>query len=1014
MIQSNYTKLFLLLVFTSLFNLGSAQVFINEGSNKNFSTIADENGEYPDWIELYNPRNHNVSLYNYSLTDNQNNPTKWTFPNITLAPHEYKTVFCSGKDRKPVTGFTNVVNTGTFNPTIGWNTHTLTSPIIWDGISNIIVNTCSYSSTGYTTNSEFVQTTTPFVSTVFAYEDGSTNSCFATYGNPSHMRPNMKLNGHTIGTGTDQNCNTCYPAPYGNWYWGARNEMLILASELTAAGVAPGPINTLAFKVANTDPNTVYDYIDIHMQLTTVTSLSSQFIPIDANNTQHTNFSLASGGESVYLYSPTQTLVSQLNINVNGIDNSTGCYTDTVQNIVLFNTPTPSATNNSSAPFMQYLQPAVVSMPSGFYTNSINVILVNPNPQQAQSLMYFTLDGSEPTTSSTLYSGFPLSINSTKVLKVRIFANNYLPSATKVNSYFFGVNHVTPIISLVTDNTNLYGDAGIFDHWDQDWQKPAYVEYFDSTAAHAIVFSQPSGMQIDGGAGGSRSQPQHSFRLELNNSVLGGGTVNYKVIPGRPNRTKYSNFYLRNGSNQYLTLPYKDAAQVKMMCDETNCYYTAWRPVTVYINGEYFGLYELREKIDEEYFKTLEDANNCDILSLSYWYGGVLRGVVGAPPDSFYNSYAALNNLNPADTAYWNQADEYVDQQYYNDYIISQSWMGNVDWPGNNIKLYRSEKTNNRWRFCTIDQELAMAPNSWTDCTYDHINYLLTQDPNNPYINIWLKGMQNGRFKNYFINRFADVMNTAYLNYRLGPIENWFYNQTVAEMPNEFARWGDPNNVAGQMADYANNHSTFHSQLLQRTYNVRQNILTNFNLPNTVDLTLNIYPNGAGKIHISTIEPKQYPWLGVYFNGLPIKIEAIADSGYHFKKWGTNGLIGDTLNPVFLDTLDAFTINFDAYFEQDTLTIGLNPEVNKVASFTLYPNPAKSTLVLRYNGTTPFTNLSLQVADLTGRIIQQQNMLNVSTTNSIDISQLAGGVYILRLFNGLQFIQQFRFVKLAE
>jgi hypothetical protein len=195
---------------------------------------------------------------------------------------------------------------------------------------------------------------------------------------------------------------------------------------------------------------------------------------------------------------------------------------------------------------------------------------------------------------------------------------------------------------------------------------------------------------------------------------------------------------------------------------------------------------------------------------------------------------------------------------------------------------------------------------------------------------------------------------------------------------------------------------------------VRENILTNFNLPNLVDLTLNTYPNGAGKIHISTLEPEQYPWYGVYFNGVPVKIEAIADSGYHFKKWGTNGLIGDTLNPVFLDTLDASTVNFDAYFEQDTLTIGLNSVVNKAANFTLYPNPAKSTLVLRYNGTAPFTNLSLQVADLTGRIIQQQNMLNVSTTNNIDISQLAGGVYVLRLFNGAQFIQQFRFVKLAE
>ena len=139
-------------------------------------------------------------------------------------------------------------------------------------------------------------------------------------------------------------------------------------------------------------------------------------------------------------------------------------------------------------------------------------------------------------------------------------------------------------------------------------------------------------MQIDGGWGGSRSNPQHSFRIELDNGVLGDGSIEYPIIPNRPNRTKYSNFYLRNGSNQYLTLPYKDACLVEAMCGETNTYYSAWRPITVYINGAYFGLYELREKFDTEYFKTLEgaDADSIDILSLSAWGGSVLRAVEGS------------------------------------------------------------------------------------------------------------------------------------------------------------------------------------------------------------------------------------------------------------------------------------------------------------------------------------------------------------------------------------------------
>ncbi|UPT68940.1 MAG: T9SS type A sorting domain-containing protein [Sphingobacteriales bacterium JAD_PAG50586_3] len=290
---------------------------------------------------------------------------------------------------------------------------------------------------------------------------------------------------------------------------------------------------------------------------------------------------------------------------------------------------------------------------------------------------------------------------------------------------------------------------------------------------------------------------------------------------------------------------------------------------------------------------------------------------------------------------------------------------------------------------------------------------MLNQDPNNIYINIWLKSMQNGRFKNYFINRFADVMNTAYLNSRLQQVENWFYNQTVTETPKQFARWGDPNNVPGQMNDYQNNHATFNSQLQQRTSVVREDIVTNFDLPNTVNLTLDVHPAGAGKIHISTIEPTTYPWSGVYFNGVPVKIEAIANQGFLFNHWEANSLITDTLAAVYNDTLDISNIQFDAYFVIDTTT-GINTQAANLANFTLYPNPAKSTLMLRYNGSAPYANIALQITDLTGRHILQQNMVNAAINTTVDIGSLAGGVYILRLQNSTGNIQQFRFIKLAE
>jgi len=89
-------------------------------------------------------------------------------------------------------------------------------------------------------------------------------------------------------------------------------------------------------------------------------------------------------------------------------------------------------------------------------------------------------------------------------------------------------------------------------------------------------------------------------------------------------------------------------------------YYSAWRPVSVYINGYYFGLYELREKFDAEYFKTLEgaDADETDLISVSAWYNYALRAVEGSS-EGFIEDYAAFTLLNPEDTGYWKQADSY-------------------------------------------------------------------------------------------------------------------------------------------------------------------------------------------------------------------------------------------------------------------------------------------------------------------------------------------------------------------
>lgn len=992
----------LLMSFLLVSSVGFTQVVINEGSNKNFSTLADEDGEYVDWIELYNAGSTTIDLFGYHLTDDLAQPSKWTFPHLNLAPGEFAIIYCSGKDRYASPPFTNVVNTGAFTPTTGWNTHTFSTPFNWDGVSNLVINVCSYSNTGYITNSVFNQSSTPYNSTIFAFNDGSAASCSAVNGTPVMQRPNIRLNGMQIGSGTIQNSPYDYPAPYGNWYWSARNQMLITAAELSSAGLTAGNITSIAFSVSSTDPVN-YTYVDISMNHETDNALTNTFIPM-TGNLNHTNFSIDGDGETVYLLTPVMTVMSSLNVNASAYDDSYGCFPDASTTHKLFGTPTPGSSNNSSTAYDGYLNAPVFSHVSGFFSAPFSVSITNPNG--SPSSVRFTLDGSEPTLSSSLYTG-PITVSSTTVLRARAFDNDSLPSAITTSTYYFGVTHIIPIISVTTANNNLYGGSGMFDNWWNDWLKPAHVEYFDSMPSHPLIFSQDAGIMIDGGAGGSRSQPQHSFRVEWDNGVLGGDPMTYEVIPDRDGRTTYGTFYLRNGSNQYLNLPYKDASQVRMMCKGTNGYYSSWRPVAVYINGSYFGLYELREKFDEQMFKFLDgsSSSSLEIMGLSYWYGSVLRAVKG-DVDSFWNSYNAFLTIDPASPDFWNQADIYFDMENYADYIIGESWMGNVDWPQNNIKIYRSDATDYAWKFCTIDMELSLQPNGWTDCNQDMISYMMSQSTGNPYINIWLQGIQNDQFRNYFINRYADLMNTAYLPARLLDIEESMFNQVYLEMQLEYQKWGDPFNVPAQMVDFYNRHLTFRDELTCRPDQVRNDIQSGFGLPQQVDVMLDVYPAGAGKIKISTISPDSYPWNGIYFDGLPVQVEAIHNFGWLFDHWGTEPLINDVNNSVFLDTLSNSSVQFVAYFKEDLSSVNATDHED----FRVYPSPANEFIYIESGSEITLENTSYTIVDLQGKQVLEGSFAGATNREKIAIDQLVPGVYFIRL-NCSENLINLRFVK---
>ncbi|MCB9000314.1 MAG: lamin tail domain-containing protein, partial [Bacteroidales bacterium] len=103
----------LILPLLFLVNPLNSQIVINEYSSSNSKVVQDEDGDFPDWIELYNPTDIDVHLGGFHLSDNATSLFKWTFPDITLNQKSYMLVFASGKDRSlPPLSYRTIIDIG--------------------------------------------------------------------------------------------------------------------------------------------------------------------------------------------------------------------------------------------------------------------------------------------------------------------------------------------------------------------------------------------------------------------------------------------------------------------------------------------------------------------------------------------------------------------------------------------------------------------------------------------------------------------------------------------------------------------------------------------------------------------------------------------------------------------------------------------------------------------------------------------------------------------------------------
>ncbi len=881
----------------------NAQVLINEVVSSNNRFLKDDEGDYPDWIELYNPTSSSVNLKDWSMSDSKKSQ-RWIFPNVEIAPNNYFVLFSSGKNKSPMTNdllvdhWETVVQEddlwnyfiGDKEPPSGWQNSSFDASAFpkamggfgyGDSDDNTILNDPT-SSVYYRTDfvvHELVQISKIVLS--MDYDDS-----FIAFINGVEVARN-NIDGRTVTF--DALANTDHEALL---YTGQRPEYFELNMSNLKSILVEG-INVLAIQINNVSASStdLSGRTWLHFGLNTKEKVYRSnpawfdILPDTKSNiTLHTDFKL-SRNEVLSLYNNSSILVDTVRINAE-FNNSNARIPDGAQWCYL-ESPSPSKTNGSKC-LEAYSSIPVVSHKSGYYPSSIQV---NVSGIECR----YTVDGSDPSSVSPIFPT-TLAISKTTSLKVRSFETGKLPS--KVSTALFVINETSklPVVSITSAPGNLFNDGT---NGPAVYDKAKGFTQSQKTGCHIQYFSRDKSLWFEENASFT---PVGNYSLDFGQKSIqfvfdeDWGAANEEIpnifFNDKPNLKSLHGFRVRNLDDDAASTRMRDVVANRMGIN-TACGSAAYQNVAVYINGRYWGHYAARELLDNYFMRDNYNANPDSV--------NMVKTAYSIKPDYYpeegsEKSFIELSNYiiqtNLTNEVNYNLVLDKIDLDNWVDYYANEIYNNNTDWyPSeyfNNIRLAECTDPKVKWKFILWD--MGVSQGNYVGVNYNLLRASLEspQTPNR-YTDMMNSLLKNSKFKNYFINRFADLMNENWVTSKIHKMIDDNASEMASEISKDNKRWGSVDSIS-----WRNNIQVLKQFHTQRPSIQRNHIQTYFKLAKQVEITLDVLPKGAGVVKISSITPENLPWKGIYFNGNPVTLIAIANPGFTFTHWTSNGEVFDS------------------------------------------------------------------------------------------------------------------------
>ena len=739
-------------------------LYINEFMASNATTICDSFGSYSDWIELYNSTDTDMDISGFGISDNLSQPMKYRFPDgTTIAAKGYLVVFCSGNEG---------IQNGELHAPFGLRSY---------GEDVVIANRAGRIIDSYSFKNQETDVSMARI------PDGTGE--LQSNSQPSPGYPNTGAGYSAFDAANRLPLGGVYISEFGGSTGSVASDWVELHNSTGSA------VSLAGYGLSNNPKNPakwVFPDISIEPGEYLLLYATGSADKAQKKNLK-LNFCISSTGEALFFFDPNGKLIDKLSAGRMRSGQSYG--RDGSDNRFYYAEPTPGAQNGKG--YEGITQLPAFSVTPGIYDNAVTVAIT---AGEGETIRY-TTDCTTPNASSEVYSG-ELSISKNSVIRAAAFRDGYLSGDVATATYLFrsdGVNHALPVVTLVTDPDNLWNSkTGIYatgDQFDPDaasyadtlksatyyqakfateeqvdtiWEKPAAFSLFDDNGKQ--VFTQNVGIRIAGSFG--RGRAQKGFNV-IARKEYGKGSMEYPFFENRP-YTEYKAVVLRAGAQDQNRSKIRDElASGLLEGTDINILYQAYRPTVLYLNGEYWGVYFMKEKRNRFFVAQHENTENNVDLAIGK---GFKQRSYGDNSDwvSLYE-YATSHDLSSAEA--YAYVSERMDVDSFRDYMIAEIYNGNTD--TYNFQYYRLK--GGKWKFIFYDF-------CWGFQSPGHetLAFRMGKTPSDVCsAKLFAAMLQNKGWRDSFCRRFGELLNTAFAPERVTSLIDQLYGYVEPEIKRE-------------------------------------------------------------------------------------------------------------------------------------------------------------------------------------------------------------------------------------